>query len=161
MYSKGQLVNAAYEEIALAGYVFDLSPEEIQTACRRLDAMMATWNGQGIRLGYALASDPADVKPGTPSGLPDSANEAVYTNLALRLCSAFGKTPARTTAVAAKQAYDQLLAKAVSNDTRQMQMPRGMPAGAGHRRPGIYRNPFLLPPVDPIEAGPDGAIDFN
>jgi hypothetical protein len=50
-YSKRQFVEAAFEEIGLASYVFDLQPEQIDSACRRLDTMMAQWNAVGIRLG--------------------------------------------------------------------------------------------------------------
>ena len=51
-YKKRQFISAAFEEIGLASYVFDLQPEQLQSALRRLDAMMADWNAKGIRLGY-------------------------------------------------------------------------------------------------------------
>jgi hypothetical protein len=51
-YTKRQFISAAFEEIGLASYVFDLQPEQLQSALRRLDAMMADWNAKGIRLGY-------------------------------------------------------------------------------------------------------------
>ena len=59
-YSKRQFVAAAFEEIGLASYVFDLQTEQLQSAMRRIDAMMADWNGKGIRLGYPLPGSPQD-----------------------------------------------------------------------------------------------------
>ena len=39
-YSKRQFVAAAFEEIGLASYAFDLQPQQFESALRRLDAMM-------------------------------------------------------------------------------------------------------------------------
>ena len=55
-WTKRQFINAALEEIGLASYVFDIQPEELESALRRLDAMMADWNAKGIRIGYPLSS---------------------------------------------------------------------------------------------------------
>jgi hypothetical protein len=60
-YTKRQFVDAAFEEIGLASYVFDLTTEELlPRLVRRLDAMMAQWNAKGIRLGYPLPTSAAD-----------------------------------------------------------------------------------------------------
>mgnify|MGYP003525752305 CR=1 FL=1 len=53
-WTKRQFVTQAFEEIGLAAYVFDLTPEQLQSALRRLDSMMASWNAKGIRLGYQI-----------------------------------------------------------------------------------------------------------
>jgi hypothetical protein len=55
-WSKQDLIDQAFQQIGLAGYVFDLSPEQLQSALKTLDTMMATWNGRGIRLGYPIPS---------------------------------------------------------------------------------------------------------
>jgi hypothetical protein len=72
-YSKRQFVYAAFEEIGLASYVFDLQPEQLESARRRLDAMMADWNGKGIRLGYPIPSSPQDGSIDEQTNVPDSA----------------------------------------------------------------------------------------
>ena len=46
-WTKRQFVAQAFEEIGLASYVFDLTPEQLQSALRRLDTMMAAWNALG------------------------------------------------------------------------------------------------------------------
>lgn len=157
-WTKRQFVTQAFEEIGLAAYVFDLTPEQLQSALRRLDAMMAGWNALGIRLGYPITSNPDDSTLDEDSGVPDSANEAIYTNLGIKLAPSFGKTPSADTKAAAKAGYDLLLAKAAM--PAEQQLPGSMPAGAGNKQWGPDR-PFLAPPSDPLAAGPDGAIEFN
>lgn len=156
-WTKGELVKEAYAELALAGYEFDVSPEEILLGVRRLDAMLTSW--WNIRIGYAASSSPDDADPNADSGLPDLANRAVYMNLAMELAAGFGKTPLRTTAIAAKQGYDMLLARAVSMDTTQQQYPSTLPRGAGNRWPGSRT--YMPRPVDPVDAGPDGSLNIE
>jgi len=102
-YTKRDIVNQAFEEIGLASYVFDLQPQQLESALRRLDNMMATWNGKGIRLGYPLPSSPADSDLDQVTGVPDSALEAMATNLAVRIAPMFGKTVSPDTKTIAKK----------------------------------------------------------
>lgn len=156
-YSKRQFVSAGFEEIGLASYVFDLQPEQLEGALRRLDAMMAEWNAKGIRLSYPLPSSPQYSNIDAQSEVPDAANEAIILNLACRIAPAYGKQVMPDTKTFARNAYNTLLARA----TLPMQAQLGaMPAGAGNK-PWRYDNPFLNRPIDPVLAGQDGAIEFN
>lgn len=158
-YSKRQFVAAAFEEIGLASYVFDLQPEQLQSALRRLDAMMADWNGKGIRLGYPLPGSPQYSDLDEPSEVPDWANEAIITNGAIRIAPGFGKQVMPETKAIAKDSYNTLLARAAM--PFEQQLPATMPAGAGNKPWRVYDNPFIRPPIDPLLAGQDGAIEFN
>lgn len=158
-YSKRQFVAAAFEEIGLASYVFDLSPEQLQSALRRLDAMMADWNGKGIRLGYPLPGSPQDSDLDEPTLVPDSANQAILTNLAIRIAPSYGKVVMPETKAVAKDSYNTLLQRATMPP--EQQLPATMPAGAGNKPWRVYDNPFIRPPVDPVDAGPDGPLQFN
>ena len=158
-YSKRQFVAAAFEEIGLASYVFDLSPEQLQAALRRLDAMIADWNGKGIRLGYPLPSSPQDSDLDEPTLVPDSANQAILTNLAIRIAPSYGKVVMPETKAVAKDSYNTLLQRATMPP--EQQLPATMPAGAGNKPWRVYDNPFIRPPVDPVDAGPDGPLQFN
>ena len=111
-YSKRQYVEAAFAEIGMAGYVFDLQPQDLEQALRRLDAMMAEWNAKGIRLGYPLPGSPQFSDINAQSEVPDSANEAIITNLGMRLAAGYGKAVMPQTMMVAKQAYNTLLARA-------------------------------------------------
>ena len=158
-YSKRQFIEAAFAEIGMAGYVFDLQPQDFEQALRRLDAMMAEWNAKGIRLGYPLPSSPQFSDINAESEVPDSANEAIFTNLGMRLAAGYGKAVMPQTMMVAKQAYNTLLARATF--PVQQQLPGTMPAGAGTKPWRIYDNPFIRPPVDPVQVGPDGVLELN
>lgn len=157
-YSKRQFILGAFEEIGLADYVFDLTPEQLQSALRRLDAMMMEWNAKGIRLGYPVPSSPQDSDLDTETDAPDSAWEAIITNLAVRIAPGYGKTVSPDTKMIAKDAYNTLLQRATF--PLEQQLPGTMPSGAGNK-PWWYDNPFLQQPVDPVDAGPDGPLEWS
>lgn len=158
-YSKRQFVSAAFEEIGLASYAFDLQPQQLESALRRLDAMLASWNALGIRLGYPLPSSPEFSDIDAESEVPDSANEAIITNLAVKLAPSYGKQVMPETKATARETYNTLISRAVL--PMEQQLPGTMPAGAGNKPWRVYDNPFLRPPVDPVLAGQDGQIEFN
>ncbi len=158
-YSKRQFVSAAFEEIGLASYAFDLQPQQSESALRRLDAMLASWNALGIRLGYPLPSSPEFSDIDAESEVPDSANEAIITNLAVKLAPSYGKQVMPETKATARETYNTLISRAVL--PMEQQLPGTMPAGAGNKPWRVYDNPFLRPPVDPVLAGQDGQIEFN
>lgn len=158
-WTKRQFVEQAFEEIGYASYAYDLEPEQLQAAMRRLDSMMATWNAKGIRLGYPVPSSPEIGDLDEETGVPDRANEAIYLNLALRLAPAVGKTILTETKTSAKMAYNEVLQNATMPN--EMQFPDTLPAGQGNK-PWRWRDsPFIRPPKDPIDAGPDGPIEFD
>lgn len=157
-YSKRQFVAAAFEEIGLASYAFDLQPQQFESALRRLDAMMASWNALGIRLGYPLPSSPQFSDLDAQSEVPDSANEAIITNLAIKLAPGYGKQVMPETKSTAKETYNTLLSRAAV--PMEQQLPSTMPSGAGNKPWRVYDDPFLRPPVDPVLAGQDGPIQF-
>ena len=160
MWTKRLLVNKAYSDLAMAGYVFDLSPEEIQDAILGMDAMVAMWETQGIRIGYQATVDPESADPDQESGIPDWANMAVYKNLAIVQAASFGKAVPPSLAVAAKAAYDGMLGVIAANPP-QMQFKGNLPMGAGWKRSNANGGPFVAPPQDYLATGPDGLLDMN
>ena len=159
MWSKRQIISEAYGELALAGYEVDLSPEEQQTALRRLDTMMATWEAKGVRVGYAFPANPDDSDLDTPSGLPDSAVEAAYLSLAIRLSPGNGKQISPDTRKAAREGYDMLLIAAAQ--PQQQQLPNTLPRGSGNRPWLTTSQPFFSPPSDnPLQITQGGDLDI-
>ena len=158
-WTKRQFVEAAFEEAGYAVYAFDLQAEQLESALRRLDAMMSTWNSIGIRVGYPLPASPGDSDLDAETGVPDSANEAIYTNLAIRIGPPLGKTISRETKVAAKSSYNALLS--LSTKPEPMQLPSNMPAGAGNKKDTVDDRPFSSAPDDPVAAGDDAVFDFE
>lgn len=157
-YTKRQFVTAAFEEIGLADYVFDLQPEQLEGALLRLDAMIAEWNAQGVRLGYAMPSSPQNSDLDEQTNVPDSAWEAIIANLAVRIAPGYGKTVSPDTKAIAKNAYNVLLQRATF--PLEKQLPETMPIGQGNK-PWRWDNPYVYPPVDPVDAGPDGPIEWS
>lgn len=158
-YTKRQYIEEAFTELGLADYVFNLTAQELATALRRLDAMMAEWNARGIRLGYPLPLSPQQSDLDEQTGVPDRANEAIIANLAIRIAPSYGKQPLPGTLSTAREAYGAVVA--IAAQPNEMQFPNTMPAGAGNK-PWTYQgNPFLPRPAEPVLAGQDGPIDYE
>tara|TARA_R110000822_G_scaffold242018_3_gene371218 strand:+ start:712 stop:1194 length:483 start_codon:yes stop_codon:yes gene_type:complete len=158
-WTKRQFIEQAFEEVGLAGYVFDLTPEQLQSALRRLDSMIAEWNSVGIRIGYPLPGSPQYSGLDEQTYVPDMANTAIYTNLGIRIAPAFGKGVLPDTKSIAKNAYNILLQQFAM--PTELQLPGTMPAGAGSKAWRDYGNPFMPRPVDPVLAGQDGPLEYN
>ena len=158
-YTKRQFVEAALTEIGLASYVFDIQPEQLEYARRRLDAMMADWNGKGIRLSYPIPASPEQGSLAEETNVPDSANEAVILNLAVRLAPSYGKQIMPDTRLLAKTAYDTVLQRATA--PIELQFPDTLPSGAGNKYWRDADDPFMPTPVDPVETGSEGILEFN
>lgn len=154
-FTKRQFIDDAYGELGMASYIFDLEPETIQRALRRLDSMMADWNGRGIRLGYPISGSPADSDLDELTSVPDRANKAVILNLAIELAPGHGKTVSPQTLAAAKRALDTVMAwSAMPPEVQLTNIPRG--AGAKNTT-----SPFFPGPTDPLTAGPDSELEFQ
>jgi hypothetical protein len=151
-WTKVDIIRQAYSEIGKTAD-FDIQPEELQTALRQLDAMLAMWSGtQGIRIGFAGGDGFGDVSAETE--VPTWAVEALYLNLALRLAASFGKTPMPTTVVNAKAALDAVRVRCVTPATRQI---RGY-AGAGNSTWGVLPLPE---PQSGFATGPDNTLEIG
>ena len=158
-YSKQQFVSFALEEIGYANYIFDIMPEQTESVLRTLDAMMANWDARGIKLGYPLIDNPSYSNITSDTGVPDSANEAIVTNLAVKIGPRFGKTIPQELKQSAKTSYDNLLI--LLTTPRPMDFPTILPIGQGNKpwlRP--CSSVFISPPCDSITDADNGAIDL-
>lgn len=152
-WSKRDVIQQAFSEIGNGAADFDLQPEDLQTGLRKLDAMMATWGGAlGIRIGFAGGDGKGDL--GVDTMVPDWAYEALYLNLALRLCPDFGKTPSPLTMMAAKAALDAVRGRTVQPMTRRIM---GY-AGAGNSAWGAVALPVE---ETALATGPDNTLIFG
>ena len=154
-YTKRQIIEEAYGELGMASYVFDLDVDVLQRALRRLDSMMAEWNGHGIRLGYPIPASPDDSDLDELANVPDWATESIILGLAVRLAPGHGKTVSPQTLSAARRALDTVLGKVAMPPQVQI---TGLPCGAGAKS---IDAPFLPAPSDPLTAGPDSVLEFS
>ena len=158
-YSKRQFVTGAYEELGLAASVYDMQPEDLQHALRRLDAMMAEWNGKGLRLSYPLPGSPEDSDLDVETNVPDAANETIITSLAIRLAPSFGKVVTQETKMIARKGYNTILVKSVQPP--EMQFRDTLPVGAGNKEYGYNNRRFFPTNRDSLDVGPDSNLEFN
>ena len=160
-WTKLQLIEEAFGELALAGYDFDLQPEEMDAGLRRLDTMMATWQSLGIQVGYSMATGQDDSDLDQPSGVAMLAVEAVYMQLACKLAASKGKALPTSSTRNAKQAYDSLVLNIAKSQVQEQQLAAGTPRGQG-RKPWRTINPYVsTPDTSPLRSGGDGGLDFT
>jgi hypothetical protein len=159
-YTKRDIVNRAFEEIGLAAYVYDLAPQQLEGALQRLDAMMATWNGKGIRLGYPLPSSTGASDLDQDIGVPDDALEAMHLGLAVRIAPGYGKTVSPDTKANAQLSYKALLSR--STFPAEMQLgDMTIPSGQGNKGWRYYNDAFLRHPTNPLTVGSDSILDLE
>ena len=158
-WSKRQLITEAYTELGMADYVYDLTPAELQTALRRMDAMMASWEVDGIRCAYPRAGTPSASDIDAVTSVPDAAVSAIVTNLAMQLAPGYGKSVAAETMVTAKKSKATL--RNFLSRIPEMQFPSSLPRGAGQKPWRGYGDPFMPRPTSPVLAGQDGEIEFD
>ena len=157
-WTKGQFVTAAFEEIGISSYNYDLQPEMLELALKRLDAMIGTWNARGIRLAYPIQANPDNADLSETTNVPDSANEAIYLNLAIRIAPVFGKVVSQDLKQAAFQAYSAMQTK--TPVIPEMQFNQTIPAGAGNKWRRNY-SPMLRKPENRIASSSGDFVDYN
>lgn len=138
--TKRQIVEMAYEECSLAGYEFDVTPEEQFSALRQLDALMAQWAMESMNLGYNAPAIFGEGDLEDYSGIPDAAITGVSITLGMAKAPAMGKTLSPETRARLSKAM--LVIRTMCAQTRQMGWARGTPAGAGNRY--VYPSPFMI-----------------
>jgi hypothetical protein len=139
--TKQTIVEMAFEEIGLAGYEFDATPEETYSALRRLDALMGEWKspGVGLDIGYNAPTTFGGGLLTDVSGIPDEAINTVVMSLALRIMPAIGKTMSPETKAALTSGF--LALKATYSTIPERALQRGTPRGAGNK-PWSTWNPY-------------------
>lgn len=158
-WTKRELINQAYDEIGLANYAFDLSPDQQATAMRKLNSMMATWNAKGIRLGYPIPTSASGGDLDDDSAIPDSAIEAVYQNLAIRIAGGIGRVAPNELKTSAKEAYLALLN--LHSVPMERHLTTDLPLGAGNKPWRQSDNQYIRETAEEILAGGDGPIEFT
>ena len=152
-WTKRQFIESAFSRVGLAGYIYDMPSQQYESSMRTLDMMMATWNATGIRLSYPLPSSPQNSDLDAETNVPDSAVEAIVTNLGIRIAPEFGKIVSPDLKQIAKEALSTLSSLFVFPMERQF--PSTLPLGAGNN------STFADPPTDPLVAGPDSELEFE
>ncbi len=156
-WTKRQLLSQAFDFIGLASYVYDLQPEQWLSALNKMNAMVLSWNANGLRTGYngAAAYDGSDLD--LDSGLSDICYEGVYMNVGLRLAPSYSMDP---TPFQMKLASDALetLNNWCMDPVIERQFPNTMPRGAGAKPWRNLTTPFLNYPTKYLADGQDSYL---
>lgn len=123
---KRRIIELAFGDLAMAGYEFGRSAEEVNDALDRLEALMHEWPFN--RLGYVHRSY-GDGEPDELSGIPFETMNAVSAALALRLAAAMGATLSAEAKANLARAMSTLYGYTASVPT--MPLARHTPRGAG------------------------------
>lgn len=140
--TKRQIIEMAYEECSLAGYEFNVTPEELFSGLRKLDALMAQWAQSSKDLGYNFpdtfgGGDLEDV-----SGIPDAAINGASISLAMAIAPAMGK--AMSAESRARLSKAMTVIGAMCAKRASVGWARDTVAGAGNRRLGWgWNSPFM------------------
>lgn len=156
-WTKRQVVEQALEELGLASYVFDMQPEEVESAKRKLDSMMALWDAKDIRFGYPLSGDANSGDLDQETFIPDYAVEAVVLNLSIRLAGSFGKVVPVELKAMAKDAFETTQLAMLSNPPR-VRLDPSLPRGAGHKGGSLS---FMEKTPTKTIFAPDTSVSFS
>ena len=133
---KRRIVELAFGDLSIAGYEFGRTPEEVNDAIDRLDAMMYEWPYSS--LGY-VHKPYGEGEPDELSGIPFETMSAVASGLALSLAGAMGKEMPAESRARLAMSMARLHAYAATIPT--MPLARHTPRGAGSEHSLI--GPFI------------------
>lgn len=147
--TKGEVVRTALAHLGLVDYEFDVTPEELATGVDFLNIMMSFWSGKNLKVPYNFEGETED-----DSGLPDTAIEAVVTNLAIRLAPTFGKQTPLEVRTTAKQSLNALYSESARPIEQQLD---AIPSGAGHKERNFFtptdKYPWEIEALDDFSGG--------
>lgn len=151
MTTKRALIESALGELGLAQYVFDISPDRLQSALATFNRMAAHWDGKKIRTGWNFGDD-IDAQ----AGIPDTLEECFVLNGALRIAPSFGKVPSADTRTNARNAFNGMVLS--QRNIPEVPYPSSMPVGTGNR--GGASGPQYFPSTTEVPGLNEGATEY-
>lgn len=156
--TKGDIVRKALRRIGVASRatLTDVEPESMADALEDLEDMMAQWDADGIKIGYAFSSEPPN--PDDQSGLDDWAINGVSLNLAVQISSDYMRPVSAQLAIDAfdsKKTIRKAIISVPSLDRRN-----DMPVGQGNK-PFRTRNRFYVEPCTLQDEDGNQIIEVN
>lgn len=155
-WTKRQIIEQAYEELGLAAMFYDLQPEQLESARRKLDTMVAGWSSKNIQIGYPLPSEANSSDLDQETNVSDYAIEALYLNLAVKIAPSHGKNVSPDTKLQAGSTYRNILCMSLKNPP-QMKYSCALPSGAGHKD---RCNKFIINKQDNNVLSPNQEVGF-
>ena len=129
-----QIIGDALRDINVISEVDEPSPEQGAYALRKLNQMMASWEGSDIALDYFPQTDTTENCP-----IPEWAELGVTAALSLVCAAKYGADVSKELAVVLDEAVSTLRGKLIRESLEKMSMLH-LPRGTGHRRTGYDIN---------------------
>jgi hypothetical protein len=156
--TKSDILNAAYGEMGLSGYAFDMSSDEVGDGLRKLDMLMAAAPFGNVPLGYNFPTTVSDLKD--PTGFSDSFAQTIAIALARRIAPSKGKQLSGETHKDYQAGLNALLAAFACIPASRMRS--NTPVGSGNKWRSTWRpyvvNGCACPPLDGTLLTDDGAL---
>ena len=128
---KRDIIEMMREFCGQAGFVFELTAEEMASDLRLLDTMMAEWPWN--TLGYDAATYGSGL-PEDPSGLAEQDVPAVFMHLALRRAPLLGASMPPEAAASISRAFNSVCSRAAAASMPTALLATDTPRGLGRRR---------------------------
>ena len=125
--TKGQHVDQAFKRIRISGLTVKALPEEIETGLIVEEDMMHEFKSRNICSSYVFEDDP---DANTDSGVDPAYNNAMSSNIAIRIIDYFGKEIPQSLMRQAPQSLSNWSAR--SGKTNMISPPRRQPKGSGN-----------------------------
>lgn len=150
------IVTDALGEILVSAAEQPVEAVEMSTGIRFLNRMMATFDSNGVSLGFTVITGPSDAIT-----VAAGAIDGMVANLALRLAPQFDVATTPELIAAAKNGYQAMLNIAVTIEPTQM--PCTMPIGSGNERDngGFGSDKFYACPEDVVLTEGNGNIELE
>ena len=150
------LITDALGEILVSATEQPVEASEMSAGIRFLNRMMASFDANGVSLGFTVITGPSDAIT-----VAAGAIDGMVANLALRLAPQFDVAATPELIAAAKDGYSAMLNLAVTVEPTQM--PCTMPIGSGNERSnGQFGNDrFYACPEDAILTEGNGKIQLE
>lgn len=129
-WTKRDIIKQAFSEIGITNNLFDLDSDQIQSALRELDTMIAEWEISSFT--YPQPTNPEDSDIDADSTLPAYAIPAAYAGLAVRIAPDVGKVVSSDTKKLATSGLSKIRQKTMTWPTKDAE-EHYLPAGAGHK----------------------------
>jgi hypothetical protein len=140
-FRKVDVIKDAYSKIRISGLTVNPTPEDLELALNRYENMMAEWFSGNIVVNYNFEDDP---NPNSYNNVIRSYQDAMSSNLAIRLVPDFGKEIPELLFAQASSSLSNMCGNVAIDRLNQVQYPTRQPIGSGntikqHRWLRFYR----------------------
>ena len=150
MQLKIDVINDAYSQMRISGLTVQPTPEDVEVALNRLEAMMHEYAARNIDVQYNFEDIP---DPNSLTNVEPFAWQMMASNLASRLVMDFGKEVSMSLAMLAKTSSSTVSGVSARKFTQEVQYPRRQARGSGNTlRYNRWQRYYRDPPFAPSES---------